>query len=170
MTKTETAKRLIAIAAGAAVMGFFAQRLQYRQRLGRRWRGRYQHSLENDPGHRPRSVGAADQHSAFALGTERTGIRSLVFTIYGTVCLSLSLWLFNDVRYKMDDLLLASLYAGLFLGLGLGLIFRYGGTTGGADIVSRIVHKRTGTSTERQCSTPTWRCWSPPRSFYRYRR
>ncbi len=44
---------------------------------------------------------------------------------------------------------LVSAYAGLTLGIGLGLVFRYGGTTGGSDIVARIAHKLKGWSVGR---------------------
>ena len=40
------------------------------------------------------------------------------------------------------DPLLASLFGGVLLGVGLGLILRGGATTGGSDMVARMVHKR----------------------------
>lgn len=39
------------------------------------------------------------------------------------------------------DLLIAALLAGLFGGIGSGLIYKVGGTTGGIDIVARIIEK-----------------------------
>ena len=39
------------------------------------------------------------------------------------------------------DPLLASLYGGIVLGVGVGLIMRGGATTGGSDMLARIVHK-----------------------------
>src|SRR5690606_16501006 len=62
----------------------------------------------------------------------------------GTVSLSVFLWLFQRYHFNMplhDDLFLAALFAGVFIGVGLGIIFRYGGTTGGVDIIARLVHK-----------------------------
>lgn len=40
------------------------------------------------------------------------------------------------------DPLLATLYGGVLLGVGLGLILRGGATTGGSDMVARMVHRR----------------------------
>ena len=40
------------------------------------------------------------------------------------------------------DPLLGTLYGGVMLGIGLGLIMRGGATTGGSDMVARMVHKR----------------------------
>lgn len=41
-----------------------------------------------------------------------------------------------------DDILLGTVYGALALGLGLGLIMRGGATTGGSDMVARMVHHR----------------------------
>lgn len=43
-----------------------------------------------------------------------------------------------------EDLLLNAIYGGLFFGLGVGIVFRYGGTFGGTVIPARILHNRTG--------------------------
>lgn len=43
-----------------------------------------------------------------------------------------------------DDLLLNAIYGGLFFGLGVGIVFRYGGTFGGTVIPARILHAKTG--------------------------
>jgi len=42
------------------------------------------------------------------------------------------------------DLLLNAIYGGLFFGLGVGIVFRYGGTFGGTVIPARILHAKTG--------------------------
>ena len=43
-----------------------------------------------------------------------------------------------------SDLLLCALWGGVITGVGLGLVFRTGGNTGGTDIVSQILARRTG--------------------------
>lgn len=43
-----------------------------------------------------------------------------------------------------QDLLLNSIYGGLFFGLGVGIVFRYGGNFGGTVIPARILHNKTG--------------------------
>ncbi|MGV2549589.1 YitT family protein, partial [Bacillus licheniformis] len=62
----------------------------------------------------------------------------------GTVSLSVFLWTFQGCQIHMQlqsDLALAALFAGVFIGTGLGIIFRYGGTTGGVDIIVRLINK-----------------------------
>ena len=48
----------------------------------------------------------------------------------------------RDLPPLTDDILLGSVYGALLLGLGLGLIMRGGATTGGSDMIARMVHKR----------------------------
>ena len=48
-----------------------------------------------------------------------------------------------------DDMTLAALFAGGSIGVGLGIIFRYGGTTGGVDIIARLANKYFGWSMGR---------------------
>lgn len=81
------------------------------------------------------------------IGYRVLGQTVFYYTILGTLSLSFFLWVFNDVGlYLGDDLLLAALYAGVSAGLGLGIVFRYGGTTGGVDILARLAQKYWGWS------------------------
>jgi uncharacterized membrane-anchored protein YitT (DUF2179 family) len=79
------------------------------------------------------------------------GFRSLgglVFgtrTLYATVVMSLAIDLLMPyARPISGDPLLYTLYGGLLDGLGVGLVFRARGTTGGIDIIARLIEKRTG--------------------------
>ena len=88
----------------------------------------------------------------FFIGWKLLGRNAFFYTILGTVGLSVFLWIFQRYSIDMplkDDLLLAALFAGVFLGIGLGIIFRYGGTTGGVDIIARLVQKYAGWSMGR---------------------
>lgn len=62
-------------------------------------------------------------------------------TLYGTIVLSV----FIDYVFIMpvftNDLLLASVFGGIVLGVGLGLVFRSGGTTGGTDLAAAVVNR-----------------------------
>lgn len=85
----------------------------------------------------------------FFIGWKLLGKNTFLYTIIGTVSVSLFLWIFQRNTIDMplsNDLTLAALFAGGFTGIGLGIIFRYGGTTGGVDIIARLVHKYVGWS------------------------
>ena len=83
----------------------------------------------------------------FFVGWRFLGRISFLYTIIGTVSLSVWLWIFERNQFSIpleNDLMLVSLFAGAFIGIGLGIIFRYGGTTGGVDIIARLVQKYIG--------------------------
>lgn len=86
----------------------------------------------------------------FSIGWKRFGREFLLKTIFGVVAVSV----FAEVTIGwfsmgVEDKLLASLYGGVASGVGLGIIFRYGGTTGGADIIARLVNHYWGWSMGR---------------------
>ncbi|MFD1428843.1 MULTISPECIES: YitT family protein [Lacticaseibacillus] len=81
------------------------------------------------------------------VGYRFLGKKALAYTIYGTVMLSFWLWLWQRVPVALNihhDLFIAAILAGLFGGIGSGLIYRRGGTTGGSDVIARILEKQTG--------------------------
>lgn len=85
----------------------------------------------------------------FLIGWKYLGRHTFIYTIIGTLSVSLFLYIFqiNPFQiYLQSDMTLAALFAGVFIGVGLGIIFRYGGTTGGVDIIARIVNKYVGWS------------------------
>ena len=85
----------------------------------------------------------------FIIGWKLLGKRVFIYTVIGTVAVSVFIKVFMiyqiDIHLK-DDLFLVALFAGVFIGIGLGIIFRYGGTTGGVDIIARLAHKYMGWS------------------------
>ncbi|PLR99729.1 YitT family protein [Bacillus sp. T33-2] len=88
----------------------------------------------------------------FFLGWKLLGRSVFLYTIIGTVGVSIFFAVFERYQIEMplyEDLFLAALFAGVFIGVGLGIIFRYGGTTGGVDIIARLVMKYFGWSMGR---------------------
>ena len=61
------------------------------------------------------------------------GTRVVIKTLYGTLMLSWMVDLFNFLQYDMiiKDPLLSSMMAGITTGVGLGIVYRVGGNTGG---------------------------------------
>lgn len=53
---------------------------------------------------------------------------------------------YEPLSHITNDILLSSLYAGLCIGIGSGLVFRVGGSTGGMDIPPMVLNKKTGMS------------------------
>jgi uncharacterized membrane-anchored protein YitT (DUF2179 family) len=66
-------------------------------------------------------------------------------TIYGIVTLSIFTDLLQPHMVSLtDDLLLASIYGGVLSGIGLGIVFRSRGTTGGTDLIASLINHFTG--------------------------
>ena len=63
--------------------------------------------------------------------------RSLLATVLFSVLIDLL-----PIRPVSTDPLLGTLFGGVVLGAGLGLILRGGATTGGTDMIARMVHRR----------------------------
>lgn len=82
----------------------------------------------------------------FILAWKIFGAKSLYSSLLGTLALSAWLAFFEHIPLHIDlqgDLLITALIAGILLGIGLGIIFNAGGTTGGTDILARILNKYT---------------------------
>lgn len=61
-------------------------------------------------------------------------------TLFGTVALSVFVDLFNRWAVPItEDLLLAAIYGGVLSGIGLGIAFRCGGSTGGTDMAAQLL-------------------------------
>lgn len=78
----------------------------------------------------------------FILGAVEYGKSFLLKTIVATVFVSVLIDVSAPITYKYSgDSLLAAIFGGLFAGAGLAFIFFRGGSSGGTDIISRVVHK-----------------------------
>ncbi len=62
-------------------------------------------------------------------------------SLYATILLSFFIDIFAGFPPVTEDILLASLFGGLLMGLGLGLVLVAGATTGGTDIVVKLVQR-----------------------------
>ena len=76
----------------------------------------------------------------FLIGYKTMGrifaFRSLIATVLFSVFIDVL-----PLRPVINDPMLGALYGGVLLGVGLGLIMRGGATTGGSDMIARMVHK-----------------------------
>ncbi|MGY4690088.1 YitT family protein [Salibacterium sp. K-3] len=89
----------------------------------------------------------------FLIGWKILGRTVFIYTIIGTVSLSFFLWVFQAYPLLeiglQEDMTLAALFSGVLIGSGLGMVFRYGGTTGGSDIIAKLGVKYLGWSMGR---------------------
>lgn len=75
------------------------------------------------------------------MGWKLVGRDFLFKTLYGTSCLSFLITLTETWKGPSNDIMLGSIYGGVLIGIGLGLIFMVNGSTGGTDVVARILNR-----------------------------
>jgi len=78
----------------------------------------------------------------FILGAKLLGKKSAILTLYSILVLSGTLAVLPQHIVFTEDLFLAAIFGGILLGLGLGIVFKAGGTTGGTDLAGAIVHDK----------------------------
>lgn len=79
------------------------------------------------------------------LGGPRFAVRTILSVLSYTILTDLLLKYTGSTPIT-DDILLNSLYGGILLGVGLGLVYLGRGTSGGTDILGRILNQRFGIS------------------------
>lgn len=73
--------------------------------------------------------------------------RTFIYTLLSIAACSVFLFLTEDIGHRVtEDTFLAAIFAGLLVGVGLGLIFRTGGTSGGSTILARLTNQLLGWS------------------------
>jgi uncharacterized membrane-anchored protein YitT (DUF2179 family) len=73
----------------------------------------------------------------------RFGIKTVVGFVLTAIFVDGLTWFYGTEPLVKDDALLSSIFGGLFLGIGLGLIFKSRATSGGTDIVAMMISKYT---------------------------
>ncbi|MCD8181042.1 MAG: YitT family protein [Firmicutes bacterium] len=77
------------------------------------------------------------------LGFKQLGWRFLLRGAYGMILFSFFLELFKDVPEITSTELLAVVFGGVLLGVGVGIVLRYGGCLDGTEIVALLLSKKT---------------------------
>ncbi len=80
------------------------------------------------------------------IGYRNLGKRFLIRTIYAMLCFSLFLSFFELLSPFTEEILLATVFGGAILGLGVGLIIKSGGCNDGTESVAIVISKKTNLS------------------------
>lgn len=78
----------------------------------------------------------------FVVGGMRIGKRFFAGSVVGAVAVSVFIDLFALLPVPQTEPLLATLYGGLVCGLGVGMVFATGASTGGSDIIVRLLKRK----------------------------
>lgn len=78
----------------------------------------------------------------YIIGYISEGKNFVMKSAYATFMLAVFIDVFSFIPHIIDDLLLASVFGGVAAGTGYGMVLRAGATTGGSDIVAKLINKR----------------------------
>ncbi len=77
----------------------------------------------------------------FIVGYKLLDRRTMVYSVVAVVSTSFFLSLTHNWGSPTEDKLLAAVYAGILIGVGIGMVLRVGGTTGGGVIIARLMER-----------------------------
>ena len=75
----------------------------------------------------------------FFFGGKKIGMRFFIGSIFGTIFFSLFIDLFSVIPVPQTEPLVAAIYGGVICGAGIGIVFINNASTGGSDIVIRLL-------------------------------
>lgn len=75
------------------------------------------------------------------VGFKFLGKRAMYYTIFTIPVVSLALWITEPWQIQTDEILINTVFGGLFIGIGIGLIIRIGSTTAGTTILAKMANK-----------------------------
>ncbi|HET7628077.1 MAG TPA: YitT family protein [Bacillales bacterium] len=79
----------------------------------------------------------------FFLGYKQMGKTFAIITMFGITSLSLFTFMLETVPKLTNDPLLAAVFGGIILGIGVGIVIRNGGTSDGTEILAVLFNKGT---------------------------
>ncbi|PMC40801.1 hypothetical protein CJ195_00500 [Bacillus sp. UMB0899] len=78
----------------------------------------------------------------FFIGYKQIGKTFALSTLFGITVLSITTTLLHPVPAFTEDILLATVFGGIILGVGVGIVIRYGGSLDGTEILAILANKR----------------------------
>ena len=78
----------------------------------------------------------------FFIGRKQIGKTFAVSTLFGIIVLSIATTLLHPVPGLTEDVLLATVFGGIILGVGVGLVIRNGGSLDGTEIMAILFNRR----------------------------
>lgn len=77
----------------------------------------------------------------FFIGYKQIGKTFALSTMYGIIVLSISISLLHGIPVFTEDVLLAAIFGGILIGVGIGIVMRNGGSLDGTEILAIVFNK-----------------------------
>lgn len=78
----------------------------------------------------------------FFIGYKQIGKTFAISTLFGIAILSIGTTFLQPIQAFTADMLLATFFGGIILGIGVGLVIRYGGSLDGTEILAILFNKK----------------------------
>lgn len=147
MNKIKTSKDKILIILGSAIVAFGIYNIHSRCNIAEGGELGIELLIYNWIGISPAIVALLIDTISYTTGRILFGQKFLVNAIIGTASYSFFYFIFENTPTLFPDLsnqlLLASIVGGIFVGIGCGIVIRNGGAAGGDDAIALIMAKTT---------------------------
>lgn len=80
------------------------------------------------------------------VGFKNLGLKFLIKAVYSISVFALLIELFHNVDHVTDNILLATIYGSVLLGVGVGIVIRFGGCLDGTESLGIVISKNTNFS------------------------
>ena len=83
----------------------------------------------------------------YILALKTLGKKFAIKSLVGILSFSLGMQIFNMINFNITyELLISAIFGGSIMGLGVGLVVRFGGSTGGSDMIASIIKNKKKTT------------------------
>jgi uncharacterized membrane-anchored protein YitT (DUF2179 family) len=76
------------------------------------------------------------------VGYKQIGKTFALSTLFGVIIMAIGTTVLHPIKVITEDLLLATVFGGVSLGIGVGMVVRYGGSLDGTEIVAILFNKK----------------------------
>lgn len=143
--KKETLKSILLIMIGATILSFGGYNFNYQNNVTEGGVLGLLLLMQHVFNISPSITSVIIDFSLFAIGTKFFGKRFLLYSVLSTITFSTTYKIWESVGFLIpsftNNMLIASILAGIGVGVGVGLVVRGGGASGGDDVIALLGNK-----------------------------
>ena len=143
--KKETLKSILLIMIGATILSFGSYNFNYQNNVTEGGVLGLLLLMQHVFNISPSITSVIIDFSLFAIGTKFFGKRFLLYSVLSTITFSTTYKIWESVGFLIpsftNNMLIASILAGIGVGVGVGLVVRGGGASGGDDVIALLGNK-----------------------------
>lgn len=143
--KKSTLKRILLIMIGATILSFGSYNFNYQNNVTEGGVLGLLLLIQHVFNISPSITSVVIDFSLFTIGSKFFGKKFLLYSILSTITFSSTYKIWEKIGFLVpsfaDNILIASILAGIGVGVGVGLVVRGGGASGGDDVIALLGNK-----------------------------